>query len=140
MVPPAGNIVRVPSVVNRSLREARQLMQAAGLRIRLDATGNVTDASIVRSQAPEAGRRVARGTQIALRMQGPAQPAMVTVPDVVGKSKRRAKEILQGVGFRVKVDGLDIEVRGVKTKVQRQDPAAGQVLPRGSRVKITLGF
>ncbi|MDJ0974179.1 MAG: PASTA domain-containing protein [Planctomycetota bacterium] len=139
-VPPAVNTVRVPSVVNRSLREARELLTDAGLTIRLEATGNVTDASIVRAQAPAAGTRVARGTRVVLRMQAPVQPGTVAVPDVVGKSKRRAVERLEAAGLRVKIKGLDVEVRGIRTKVRKQDPAPGTVVVRGSEVTITLGF
>lgn len=139
-VPPVANHVLVPSVVNRTVRESRELLKAAGLSIRLDAAGNVTDASIVRSQSPAAGQRVARGTRVVLKMQRAVEPGAAAVPDVLGKSKRRARQVLEAAGFRVKVTGLDVEVRGIKTKVKKQDPAAGTVAVRGSEVTITLGF
>lgn len=138
--PPGANAVRVPSVVNRTLREARGLLQTAGLAIRLETDGTITDASIVRAQSPEGGTRVARGTQVVLRMQTPILPGRTVVPDVVGQSKRRAVELLEAAGLRVRVRGLDVEVRGIRTKVRSQDPAPGTAVARGSEVTITLGF
>ena len=40
----------------------------------------------------------------------------------------------------MKVEGLDIDVRGIKTKVRRQTPAPGTRVPSGTRVTVTLGF
>ena len=69
-------------------------------------------------------------------------PLACVVPNVKGKSRRRAAEAIRAARCavaKVKVQGRHLRVRS-KLVVARQSPSAGAVRPRGTRVRLTLVF
>ena len=142
---PSGNRVRVPELIGRSVRDARALLQARGLQAALTGPRMHPSASaVVTAQDRPKGSLVHRGAtiRIAYRLSttGGTQPAQTVVPDVGGRSAARARELLQGAGFRVTEKGIRIQLGKFRTRVIKQVPPAGTRVAPGSEVTIHLGF
>ncbi len=144
---PPGARVRVPELVGRTLRDARALLQARGLRAALTGPplGRGVQAVVTAQDRPK-GSIVHRGAtvrvayRVSMGTTGGIQPAQVAVPNVGGKSASRAKDLLQAAGLRVKEKGIRIQVGKFKTRVIKQEPPAGTAVSPGSEVTIHLGF
>jgi len=127
--------VAVPRVLGLSEAAARAQLVARGLAVRVVRTAVPGPASTsVVGQDPVAGSRVARGTAVTITVRVAVGPGpLVRVPSVVGKRVDKALRTLRDAGFRVTTSGIG-------TRVRSQNPAAGTLKPRGSRVKIKLRF
>lgn len=126
---------RVPVLAGMSRDEARAALEEAGLRAGAltEEPGPGEAGSIVRS-SPAAGESLARGASVDLV----ARPTMtlIEVPDVVGESIRRAREMIAEAGFtvgEVRVRFDDIREPWV---VLSQEPAAGTQAPAGSAIAL----
>jgi beta-lactam-binding protein with PASTA domain len=67
-------------------------------------------------------------------VKGPVGSALVTVPNVVGKTLTEAMGILSAAGLNRETQQSDRD--GERRIVVRQDPAAGTKVARGTTVKI----
>lgn len=93
------DLVNVPSLVNKSLSEAEQILKGLGLRIGTTdvAFSETTPIDSIISQSPEALSMVAPGSRINIvTSQGP-EVINVTMPNVVNKSISEAKNIITGL-------------------------------------------
>jgi serine/threonine-protein kinase len=128
----------VPDVVGLPRGEARALLQADGLEVRIGAPEFSLDvpAGSVVSVDPPVGQRVERGTEVVLRLsQGPRQ---LEVPEVTGMPLAAARGALADAGF----------VRGEVTheyhptvpdgRVISQTPRAGRTADEGSAVALVV--
>lgn len=127
---------RIPDVVGKSLEEARAELEAAGFEVPepTPQDSNKTPGTVL-SQDPKSNARAATGSDVKLTI---ASLPLLEVPKVTGKYLRSAKTELQEVG-------LDVgDVRRVEHAehgegyVLRQDPAAGDKVPFGTAVKLTV--
>jgi serine/threonine-protein kinase len=124
---------RVPNIVGQSRADAEAALQQAhlnGIFKRVDSDqpqGTVVDTD------PNAGIQVARGSDVTVDIsRGPQQ-----VPDVVGMTEDQAVQVLRQHGFKPQVSEDNSSTRP-KGTVTGQTPSAGQPLPQGSTVFITV--
>ncbi|ADB29189.1 serine/threonine protein kinase with PASTA sensor(s) [Kribbella flavida DSM 17836] len=108
--PPAQ--VAVPNVVNRSLEDATALLTAQGLQVKSTGAANPTvPKGNVASQNPGATTMVDKGAVVTVVVS--SGPTSYPVPDVVGKTERQARELLEAppANFKVadKVNTVDDE-------------------------------
>jgi beta-lactam-binding protein with PASTA domain len=126
--------VPVPTVVGLTEANAVAQLRRAGLEARVRRTHSSKPAGIVVSENPPARTRVKRGSAVALAVS--LGPAKATVPDVTGKDQAEAVAALQSAGLKpVIVEVASQEPLGT---VVGQDPAAGQTVPPGSRVRLQV--
>jgi len=119
-------LVTVPDLRGLTEPDAARLLDAYPLTL-----GTVTGSGRVSRQAPAAGKKVPRGTAIALTLTAPA-PVLVTVPDIRGLK-------LADAGTRTGDDGLKLATGGAVTGVVvGQQPAAGSRVPKGTTVAATV--
>ncbi len=71
----------------------------------------------------------------AVRLVVSAGPPLVQVPQVQGKNVDAATQQLQALGFKVARDNI---LGGVFGTVRSSDPAAGQSVPKGSTITLTV--
>lgn len=135
--------VAVPSLSGRTVDEARRILTGAGLVL-----GVVNELPVDRPagtvflQRPAAGTQAQRGAPVAVtlaRAPAPAQtpPAVrtATVPDVTGQSLATAVRRIEAAGLRVgSVEGAS----GSTARVRRQSAAAGQTVPLGTSVGLSM--
>ena len=135
----SGNIA-VPNVVGKSLDEATQEIEAAGLEV-----GSVSERSDdkyeegqVASQDPAAGTKRAEGSRVNLVVSSGTSQS--SVPDVSGKTADEARKILTDAGFQVQAGAAKYSDTVEKDRVVQTDPAAGQSIPKNSVVTYYLSL
>ena len=135
----SGNIA-VPNVVGKSLDEATQEIEAAGLEV-----GSVSERSDdkyeegqVASQDPAAGTKRAEGSRVNLVVSSGTSQS--SVPDVSGKTADEARKILTDAGFQVRAGAAKYSDTVEKDRVVQTDPAAGQSIPKNSVVTYYLSL
>src|SRR4030042_4028584 len=132
---PLDQKVEVPDLVRRNVSEAESILNRLKLRL-----GEITKkpsnqkiGSILR-QSPVAHSKVERGTSVNIWV---AESEMVEVPNVVGQSIGRAKEILKEA--RLRIGSLAEEVLNRKPgTVFRQNPIAGTKVFVGSPINLRI--
>lgn len=68
----------------------------------------------------------------------PEEPKGVAVPDVVGMREADATAVLESAGFVVRVTKAWGDDKDLKNLVSEQSEAAGSLVPRGTRITITV--
>jgi beta-lactam-binding protein with PASTA domain len=141
-------MVQVPFVTGFSLRQAKNMLEMAGLEIgQLRYVSNIAAGNVL---AELVGRdTVRRGSNLSLEVgsgvtlvvgQAPDAP-WVTVPRTVGLSLSQAKSVLWERGFNVGEIRRDEGINLVNQKdaaVYRQSPAFGNTAALGTRVTLSL--
>ncbi len=120
-------LVKVPLVINLSVEDATMELRRQGLGVDVRGGGGV-----VVDQVPPAGAAVVRGTKVVLstsvRSASPSDNAMVTVPELIGKSMREVAAVLGALGLRLEVVGSGIAVN--------QYPEAGERVPPATTIRV----
>jgi len=135
---PEGPEVAVPDLIGLSRERATGLVRAAGFRYRvhLEETGDVPDGQVL-SQRPNAGETLGQGATIDVIVARAPTAAGVAVPDVVGRTREEAENILRAESFLVRATlggGTSDEIGNVSA----QSPAAGESRPRRTWVEIVV--
>jgi eukaryotic-like serine/threonine-protein kinase len=129
------NTVTVPDVVGLDDQAALATLSDAGLSGTLVQRDSTEPEGEVLSQSPAAGKRVSRGSQVTIF----ASTGAITVPDVVGQTRKAAVTALKRAGFVVAVteeETTDASEIGV---VSTEFPPAGSRGQRGDTVTISVG-
>ncbi len=128
--------IAVPDLTGFEVEQARQVIEAAGLRLgEVDTVPNAAEAGVVVSTRPPTGAtRPPTATVGLIVSKGPAD---IRVPDVVGLDQDDARKRLEGAGLKIgKVSSRDN--RGKPGLVLQQRPAAGVFSPHESRVDLVI--
>jgi beta-lactam-binding protein with PASTA domain len=129
--------VAVPDVEGMSESAAVEALRDAGLESRTRRAASDERRGTVVSQTPAAGEEVDRETVVALRVSdGPATPATVTVPDLVGMGSASARSRLRSLGLRA--SQRPVESPRPAGEVVSQTPAAGAELREGGTVTLQV--
>lgn len=143
-------MVKIPYVAGRSLRQAKNMLEVAGLEIeRLEyvddiATNYVLGASYDGVELmPESAMEAEMGSGIVLKVGVQGGSAMAEMPKLVGLSLQRAKSRLWEMGFNVgKVvydDDVDmLDKKDAKVYYQSVDYGRDTALGESVRIKLTL--
>jgi eukaryotic-like serine/threonine-protein kinase len=137
--PPAPEQVAVPNLVGVTEQQARDQLDAAGLRIgeveRVES--DVDELDKVTESNPASGAQVAERTVVALKVgNGPAQ---VTVPRVIGLTLQEATDELTRAGLKV---GTQTQTEGEPDQVGKiltSDPEPGTRVKGASLVNLAVG-
>jgi beta-lactam-binding protein with PASTA domain/predicted Ser/Thr protein kinase len=97
---------------------------------------NLKEGIVVRTDPP-AGKLVKTGSEVTVVVS--SGTAHVTIPDVSGKSKDAAKQVLSQAGLTVTEITNQVPGNGInKGLVVDTDPAAGQTVPRKTEVTLQI--
>jgi serine/threonine-protein kinase len=121
-------------VTGVGVEDARDLLEEAGLRVRVRRVESDQPGGDVIDQQPDAGGRVASGGTVTLTVAKAPQGA--TVPDVVGDTASTARRELQEAGLRVEIERV-ASSRPAGT-VLRQSPEAGTRVGDGAAVSLQV--
>jgi len=123
--------VTMPKVKGRTVEEAKAILEAAGLGVRV-----VGDGADVTAQLPGVNTVIAADSQVILYAgeEIPEEPAIV--PDLYGMTVKQARSALEKAGLFMKTSGASPGVRGVV--VSTQSVSAGSEAVYGSVVRVTL--
>ncbi len=127
--------VSVPDVVGKTAAVAAAELKQAGLEG--DYLETEAQAEVV-AQVPAAGEMAAKGSGVLIYTTDTAQDKenlnvdiMVKVPDVMGKTRLQAYDILNGAGLVLRIEPAEQSGTAV-----RQKPEAGAEVPMGESVTV----
>ena len=119
--------VLIPSVINLSVPEAIKELEKAGLKPRIEESGDR-----IADQIPKPGSRIPTGSGVLLYTMTPRyQAGEVTVPDLTGRTPRESADMLAELGLVINPVGTD-------GTVIKQDPLPGSKVLSG--ISITTYF
>jgi serine/threonine-protein kinase len=131
----ATKLVDVDGVVGLQQAEAEHRLQAAGFKTHAVVEPNDADAGIVFAQDPPAGEQAAEGSTVDLHVSAPKAP--VAVPNVVGKSKDVADQLMRAKGLIANFSQEQSDTVPADTVI-RQGTPADQMVPPGTEVDVVI--
>ena len=126
--------IAVTDWTGRPASQATAAMTTAKLKVNVtkqDWSDTVPKGSVI-SQSPTSGT-LFQGSLVTLVVS--KGPVLVTVPNVVSQQEGPARSVLEGLGFKVKVERA---FGGFFRTVRLQSIAAGSQAPRGSTITLTV--
>jgi serine/threonine-protein kinase len=130
--------VSVPDVASFELAQARQVVEAAGLRIGdVDTVSSSAEAGVIITTRPPIGASRPPGTKVDLVVS--RGPPDTRVPDVVGLKQEEARERLEAAGLRVGTITTRTGTSRDVGVVLDQRPAGGVLSPRQGRINLVVG-
>jgi beta-lactam-binding protein with PASTA domain/serine/threonine protein kinase len=129
--------VTVPKLVGISVDAARARLRSRGLALMVgqQTESDTIPANTVASQDPQAGATLAPNSTVTVVVS--TGSAAVPVPDVGGKSADDARTALAAGGFTAKINWA-IDAANAPQTVIQQVPTAGQRMPKGTTVTLTI--
>lgn len=131
---PAPRTVAVPKVVGFASSEAAARLEAVGLRatvVDVERAGSEPDTVV--DSSPAAGRVVALGSSVTLRVVREPAPTRSAVPDVAKLDLAAARAKAKAAGF-----GLTANDEDSVCRVETQSPAADTLAVEGSVVSVVM--
>ena len=128
-----ASTVSVPDITGLTIEEARAVLKDVGLSAEYQ--DDVT--LMVTAQVPAANEQVQKNTDVLLYTEatnievGEVASELVTVPDVVGKTRLAANDALADKGLIIRIEPEDQTGTAI-----RQVPAAGEQVPSGTEVLV----
>lgn len=133
-------LVKVPDLTDAVELNAKQSLEEAGFKVEIiEIADDDIEAGRVVKTDPAKTTTVAKGTTVKLYISTGKSIEDVTVPNAVSKKSASAKALLEEEGLLVEVKEVDMTPEDKyypKGYVYRQEPAAGEKLPEGSKVTI----
>ena len=130
-------LVKVPNLIGATIQQARDRAAQLGLAIKEVPQDSTQPRGTIVGQGITAGTSVGRDTELELGVStgNPPAPAQVVVPDVGGKNREEAENVLTAAGFTVKVSEVSTSdfAAGV---VMGQYPRPNDMAPQGSEIAI----
>ena len=125
----SGADVIVPALEEKTLEEAKTLLNQRNLNVRV-----IGDGDTVTGQVPAAGASIPGGSAVAIYMGTEVPTDTVTVPNLVGKSPRQVETALTNLGLYVRPTGVT-NYSGATSSID-QTIAAGTEVARGTVVEV----
>jgi beta-lactam-binding protein with PASTA domain len=129
--------IEVPDVTGLSRDSAEDLLAKAGLEPAVEEKESEEPEDDVISQNPAAGTEVDRGSTVTITVSTGIEK--VSVPNVVGLSRRDAVSQLREVGLVAAPREVDVTDPSQDGVVTDQRPAAGIEIEKGKQVVIMVG-
>jgi serine/threonine-protein kinase len=119
--------IRLPRVIGQDINQATAALERLKLKVRVVQKQSNEPANKVIDQNPPENSGVEAGAEITLTVS--TGPPEADVPDTRGRPAQEAKQILEGLGFRVRIFGNE------NGRVFVQNPGGGR-LPQGSEIQL----
>jgi eukaryotic-like serine/threonine-protein kinase len=134
--PTTATVARAEVPVLVGLREdrAEERAREAGFEPRIQRDAHAEPRGVVFEQNPEAGRELATGKTVLLKVS--SGPAQVKVPDVVGTTTGEATATLRELGLEVNL--VPVPSDRPPGSVVAQNPKPGTEAPKGSTVRLNV--
>jgi beta-lactam-binding protein with PASTA domain len=129
--------VDVPDVTGLSRDSAQDLITKAGLEPAVEERASAEPQDDVISQDPAGGTKIDRGSTVTIVVSKGIEK--VSVPNVVGLTRRDAVAQLRSVGLVAAVRQTDVTDPSQDGVVTDQRPAAGIEIEKGKQVVVIVG-
>jgi eukaryotic-like serine/threonine-protein kinase len=128
--------VSVPTVINLTQAQAEAKLRAAGFTPVVSLVTNAAPKGKVYDQSPQPGEQFPANTKVAITVS--SGPGEATVPDVTGYNVDSAKTAIAAVGLTVSKVQTKDDPSVDKGLVIETVPKAGDSVPAGSAVTLTV--
>lgn len=129
--------VTIPDVFSFDIDQARQVIDAAGLRVgSIDSIPSSSDPGLIIGTRPAIGSTRQPGSAIDLLVS--KGPADIRVPDVMGLKQEDARQRLETAGLHVGTVTTRPRGRNAVGVVLEQRPSAGVFSPHQGRVSLVI--
>jgi Trp operon repressor len=136
LAPPSR--AKVPDLSGQEVPQANSILTSEGLNLgaQREAPSDTVSKGQIIGHSPEAGREVEIGSSVSVTIS--LGPSTVSVPDLVGKSRDKALDMLHAVGLRLGavVNAPSNEV--AEGKIVEQYPTVESKVERGTAVRVTV--
>jgi serine/threonine-protein kinase len=119
--------ITLPRVIGQNIDQAKAALERLKLKVKVVQKQSKEAANTVIDQNPVENSGVEAGAEITLTVS--TGPPEADVPDLRGRPAQEAKQILEGLGFKVRIFGNE------NGRVFIQNPAGGR-LPQGSEIQL----
>ena len=123
------NTTAVPNVTNKTVTEAKKILEAAGFNPKISISGD-PNSLLVKSQVPVAGTQLIKSATILLYSEENDTRTSVTVPDLRGMSEAQATSTLKAKNLNISIQGHGY--------VTSQDYAKDSTVEEGTVIRVTL--
>jgi eukaryotic-like serine/threonine-protein kinase len=131
-----GDPVEVPNLKEKTVDEARDILEDVGLQADVVRENNRAPVNQVFDQDPNAGETVDEGDTVTLFVSDGRR--QVTVPDLTGLNRDDAENVLREEGLRLGDVTREPNDEFEENQVIRQSPSAGADVDAGSRVDLVV--
>ncbi len=128
--------VEVPAVVGQNVDDASATLRGAGFGVSVTKQESTATVGSVIRQDPGAGTKADKGSTVALVVA--KTPVRTKVPNTVGEDEASAIADIQGAGFKVSIEQVEVSTEGENGTVVSQTPSGGSA-KSGSTVTIGVG-
>jgi len=132
-------LTKVPALVGSQRGAAVERLRGRGLEPSVSEEESSSPKGQVISQSPDAGSEVEAGSTVAIVVSGGEEKETAKVPNVIGKERREAVELIRGAGLTPSVEEEETEVPSQVGRVIDQFPPPGSEGEPGDTVTITVG-
>jgi len=132
-------LVRVPFIVNKTIRDAQVTLERAGLFLgEIDSVESEVDANIIVEQQYFQGRELAQGSKVNVKISIGPQQGMVRVPDLIGRSFSEAENLLKQLQLRIGTKTFFRSNTYLPNTVINHYPPEGSLIKIGDSVNVDL--
>lgn len=130
--------IEIPSVVGWNVSVARKYCESRGITLEL--VGD--ESAVIRKQYPAEGTVVeSSASRIVVYTNSSAAPETVFVPDLTtGWTAKAAHDMLKQLGLNIRIEGTKNYLSGTGPKIVSQSIPAGDEVPVGTVVEVTLRY
>ena len=132
-------LAKVPVLVGSQRQLAVQQIRGRGLVPSVSEAEDSAPKGRVIRQSPSAGTEVEPGSTVSIVVSGGEEEETAKVPNVIGKERREAVELIRAAGLTPSVEEEETEVPGQVGRVVDQFPPPGSEGEPGDTVTITVG-
>lgn len=123
--------VYVPDIRDKSISDAKKLLNQMGLKYRIDGEG-YDESTVIKDQTPKPGVLLAKESVVIVYTNKQEEEILVRVPDVTNKTIDEATDSLNAAGLNIKVVGNGTAVR--------QSVEPGTEVPQGEVIEVEFLF
>jgi serine/threonine-protein kinase len=132
-------LAKVPALVGSQRGAAVERLRGRGLQPSVSEEESSSPEGQVISQSPGAGREVEPGSTVSIVVSSGEEEETAKVPNVIGKERREAVELIRAAGLTPSVEEEETEVPSQVGRAIDQFPPPGTEGEPGDTVTITVG-
>jgi eukaryotic-like serine/threonine-protein kinase len=132
-------LTKVPVLVGSQRGAAVERLRGRGLQPSVEEEESSSPKGQVVAQSPDAGSEVEAGSAVSLVVSSGEEEETAKVPNVIGKERREAVELIRSAGLTPSVEEEETEVPSQVGRVIDQFPPPGTEGEPGDTVTITVG-
>jgi serine/threonine-protein kinase len=132
-------LVRVPFLINKTLRDAQITLEHAGLILGdIDSVESEFDPNTVVEQQYFQGRELAQGSKVNVKISIGPQSGMVRIPNLIGRSVSEVETTLKSLSVRIGTKTFVRSSEYLPNTVTDQDPPEGTLVKIGDSVNVWI--